>query len=63
MSSFHMTSTRTILRSGDVSPGEPIRSEKTRALAAGTDKIATQNAKPTKPDCRITSAEADLRKA
>jgi transglutaminase-like putative cysteine protease len=36
---------------------------KTRALAAGTDTIATQDATSTKPDCRITSAEADLRKA
>ncbi len=36
---------------------------KTRAFAAGTDKLATQDAPSTKSDCRITSAEADLRKA
>jgi hypothetical protein len=36
---------------------------KTRAFSAGPDKIATQNAKQTKPDCRITSAKADPRKA
>ena len=36
---------------------------KTRAFGAGKDKIATQDAIAHKPDCRITSAEADLRKA
>lgn len=36
---------------------------KTRAFGAGKDKIATQDATEHKPDCRITSAEADLRKA
>ena len=36
---------------------------KLRAFAAGTDKIATQDAVEEKPDCRITSAEVDLRKA
>jgi RNA-directed DNA polymerase len=36
---------------------------KARAFSAGPDKIATQDAKQNKPDCRITSAEADLRKA
>ncbi len=36
---------------------------KTRAFVAGADKIATQDATSTKPDRRITSAEADLRKA
>ena len=36
---------------------------KTRAFGTGKDKIATQHAIEHKPDCRITSAEADLRKA
>ena len=36
---------------------------KARAFGAGTDKLATQDATEHKPDCRITSAEADLRKA
>ena len=36
---------------------------KARAFRAGTDKLATQDATEQKPDCRITSAEADLRKA
>ena len=36
---------------------------KARAFGAGQDKIATQDANEKKPDCRITSAEADLRKA
>jgi RNA-directed DNA polymerase len=36
---------------------------KARAFGAGTDKLATQDASEHKPDCRITSAEADLRKA
>ena len=36
---------------------------KTRAFAAGTDKLATQDASAKKSDCRITSAEVDLRKA
>lgn len=36
---------------------------KVRAFGAGKDKIATQDAKENKPDGRITSAEADLRKA
>ena len=36
---------------------------KARAFRAGTDKLATQDATEHKPDCRITSAEADLRKA
>jgi len=36
---------------------------KARAFGAGPDKIATQDATENKPDCRITSAEADLRKA
>ena len=38
---------------------------KTRAKGARPDTVATQDAKKNKdePDCRITSAEADLRKA
>jgi hypothetical protein len=36
---------------------------KTRAFSAGRDRIATRNATENKPDCRITSAEADLRTA
>jgi RNA-directed DNA polymerase len=36
---------------------------KARALGAGKDKLATQDASTEKPDCRITSAEVDLRKA
>ena len=36
---------------------------KSRAFGAGKDKIATQDAKENEPDCRITSVEADLRKA
>ena len=36
---------------------------KTRAFAAGRDKMATQDAATTKSDCRIASAEVDLRKA
>ena len=36
---------------------------KVRAFGAGKDKLATRNAKENKPDGRITSAEADLRKA
>ena len=37
---------------------------KVRAFGAGKDKIATEDAKETQePDGRITSAEADLRKA
>ena len=36
---------------------------KVRAIGTGKDKIATRNAKENKPDGRITSAEADLRKA
>jgi hypothetical protein len=36
---------------------------KRRAFAAGADKIATQDAIVKKPDCRISSAETDLRKA
>ena len=36
---------------------------KPRAFGAGKDKVATQDAKENQPDCRITSAEADLRKA
>ena len=36
---------------------------KARAFGAGTDKLATQDASAKKSDCRITSAEADLRKA
>ena len=36
---------------------------KSRAFGAGKDKVATQDAKENQPDCRITSAEADLRKA
>lgn len=36
---------------------------KVRALGAGKDKLATRNAKENKADGRITSAEADLRKA
>jgi RNA-directed DNA polymerase len=36
---------------------------KVRAFAAGTDKLATRNAIAQKPDCRISSAETDLRKA
>ena len=36
---------------------------KARAFEAGKDKIATQGISENKPDCRITSAEADLRKA
>ena len=36
---------------------------KTRAFGAGKDKLATQDAMADIPDCRITLAEADLRKA
>ena len=36
---------------------------KARAFEAGKDRIATQSISENKPDCRITSAEADLRKA
>jgi RNA-directed DNA polymerase len=36
---------------------------KTRAFAAGKDKLATQDATAKKSDCRISSAETDLRKA
>jgi hypothetical protein len=36
---------------------------KTRAFAAGTDKMATEDAIAKESDCRITSAEVDLRKA
>ena len=36
---------------------------KTRAFAAGRDKMATQDAATKKSDCRIASAEVDLRKA
>jgi len=36
---------------------------KTRAFAAGRDKMATHDAATTKSDCRIASAEVDLRKA
>lgn len=36
---------------------------KVRAFGAGSDKLATQEAKQHETDCRITSAEADLRKA
>jgi RNA-directed DNA polymerase len=36
---------------------------KVRALGAGPDKLGTQNAVEKKPDCRISSAETDLRKA
>jgi hypothetical protein len=36
---------------------------KTRAFTAGRDTMATQDASAKKSDCRITSAEADLRKA
>ena len=36
---------------------------KTRAFAAGKDKMAIQDASANESDCRITSAEADLRKA
>lgn len=36
---------------------------KARAFGAEQDRIATQDANEQKPDCRITSAEADLRKA
>jgi len=36
---------------------------KTRAFASGKDKLATQDATAKKSDCRISSAETDLRKA
>ena len=36
---------------------------KPRAFRAGKDKLAAQHATHRKPDCRITSAERDLRKA
>ena len=36
---------------------------KTRAFAAGRDKMATQDSATKKSDCRIASAEVDLRKA
>jgi len=36
---------------------------KTRAFAAGRDKMASQDAVTKESDCRITSAEVDLRKA
>ena len=36
---------------------------KARAFRAGKDKLATQDARESKPDCRITSVEVDLRKA
>ena len=36
---------------------------KSRAFGAGKDKVATQDAKENQPENRITSAEADLRKA
>jgi hypothetical protein len=36
---------------------------KIRAFSASKDRIATRNPTENKPDCRITSAEADLRKA
>jgi len=36
---------------------------KARAFGAGSDMLASQDAPEPQPDCRITSAEADLRKA